>query len=111
MSEVNIKNMHNDSIQFPEKGFYYHYKHDPVGDINNYAYEVVGIGRNTEEKTFTVLYYPLYKNDWMSPADYQSRPLSMFLENVEKDGKVIPRFWRIVDTEVLAKLEEIKKSL
>lgn len=99
------------NLQFPEKGFYYHYKHDTAGEINNYAYEVVGIGRNTEEKTFTVLYRPLYKNDWMSPADYQSRPLEMFLENVEKDGKFMPRFWRIVDSETIVKLEDIKKKL
>jgi hypothetical protein len=24
----------------PEPGFYYHYKHDPNGTVNNYAYEV-----------------------------------------------------------------------
>ncbi len=33
----------------PEKGFYYHYKHDPKGEVNNYAYEVMGVGSHTEE--------------------------------------------------------------
>ena len=28
----------------PENGFYYHYKHDPNGPLNDYAYEVVGVG-------------------------------------------------------------------
>ncbi len=54
--------MHNTTI-FPEKGFYYHYKHDPHGKKYNYMYEVVGIARNTEENTFTVLYRPLYESE------------------------------------------------
>jgi hypothetical protein len=33
------------------RGFYYHYKHDSTKGFTDYAYEVVGIGRNTEEKT------------------------------------------------------------
>lgn len=33
----------------PEVGFYYHYKHDPTGSVNNYAYEVVGVGFHTED--------------------------------------------------------------
>lgn len=35
--------------KIPEKGFYYHYKHDPKGEFNNYAYEVVGLGLHTED--------------------------------------------------------------
>ena len=35
--------------KIPEKGFYYHYKHDPAGPMNNYAYELVGIGIHSEE--------------------------------------------------------------
>lgn len=78
-------------MDLPQKGFYVHYKHDPSGVPYNYMYEVVGIGRNTEEETYTVLYRPLYKSDWMSPADFQSRPLDMFLEEIEKDGIELPR--------------------
>ncbi len=92
----------------PEKGFYRHYKHDPNGPFNNYSYEVVGIGRNTEEKTLTVLYRPLYESSWMPPADLQSRPLEMFMGAVEKDGEVIPRFSKIEDPEIVSKLLEIK---
>jgi len=97
--------------KLPEKGFYYHYKHDPEGPINNYAYEVIGIGRNTEEGTLTVLYKPLYESEWMPPADYQSRPLEMFTGNVTKEEKTFPRFTKIVDTEVIDKLEAIRKQL
>lgn len=32
----------------PELGFYYHYKHDPTGAVNNYAYEILNIGHHTE---------------------------------------------------------------
>lgn len=35
-------------MQTPEKGFYYHYKHDPNGSFDNYAYEVLNIGHHTE---------------------------------------------------------------
>jgi hypothetical protein len=97
--------------QIPEKGFYMHYKHDPNGKAFNFMYEVIGIGRNTEEKTFTVLYRPLYVNDWMTPADYQSKPIEIFLESVDKDGKTMPRFIRIIDPELISKLEESRNEL
>jgi hypothetical protein len=90
----------SDTPKFPEKGFYVHYKHDPAGAPLNYTYEVIGIGRNTEEDTFTVLYKPLYESTWMKPADYQSRPLEMFMGTVEKDGKTMPRFRKIPDPRI-----------
>lgn len=97
-------------MNIPEKGLYYHYKHTN-DSVNNYAYEVIGVGRNTEENTFTVLYRPLYESDWMPPADFQSRPLDMFMGNVEKEGKVFPRFSQITDPEVVTKLLEIKRRM
>ncbi|MES2953097.1 MAG: DUF1653 domain-containing protein [Patescibacteria group bacterium] len=99
------------NLKLPEKGFYQHYKHDPTGPENNYMYEVVGIGRNTEEKTLTVLYRPLYRSEWMPPADYQSRPLEMFTGSVEKDGSTTPRFTKITDPELTEKLTEIRGSM
>lgn len=98
-------------MKIPEKGFYYHYKHNSDADLNNCAYEVIGIGRNTEEKTFTVLYRPLYENDWMKPADLQSRPLDMFMDNVTKDGKTFPRFTKITDPKIIEELEKIKNEM
>lgn len=89
----------------PQKGFYIHYKHDPEGEENNYIYEVIGIARHTEDKTYTVLYRPMYENDWFYPADYQSRPLDMFNENVIKDGESIPRFKLILDKVKIKELE------
>lgn len=96
--------------EIPQKGYYYHYKHTE-DSINNYAYEVMGIARNTEEKTFTVLYRPLYESEWMKPADFQSRPLEMFMGEVEKDGKTFPRFSKITDPEIIEKLEKIKREM
>ncbi len=95
----------------PEKGFYYHYKHDADKDLNNYAYEVIGVGLHTEERTYTVLYRPLYKNTFLAPADYCARPLDMFMEDVTKDGKTFPRFQKIADPEVIAALAEIRDRM
>lgn len=95
-------------MHLPQKGFYRHYKHDPNGPLYNYTYEVIGIGRNTEEGTLTVLYRPLYDSAWMSPADYQSRPLEMFVSDVMKDGKTFPRFVRITDPGLVARLEVVR---
>src|SRR5436305_12798626 len=33
----------------PEPGYYYHFKHDPNGPLNNYAYYIYGVGHHTEE--------------------------------------------------------------
>lgn len=98
-------------MNIPEKGFYVHYKHDPSGVPHNYMYEVVGIGRNTEDKTLTVLYRPLYKSEWMPPADLQSRPLEMFFEEVEKDGIKLLRFTLITDPALIAELEGVKQAM
>ncbi len=103
----------------PEPGFYYHYKHDPAGPLENYAYEVIGTGCNTEgdwasPDAYFVIYRPLYEN---SPA-YEAgwlwylRPATMFMEDVMKpDGMQTPRFHRIVNPEIVSELEERRKEL
>jgi hypothetical protein len=96
---------------FPQKGFYVHYKHDPSGVPHNYMYEVVGIGRNTEDKNYTVIYRPMYEFDWMPPANFQSRPLEMFLEEVEKEGIKIPRFRLITDSKLIEELEKVRSVM
>jgi hypothetical protein len=101
----------------PEKGFYYHYKHDPKGTVNNYAYEFIGVGHHTEddcrpEDQLLGVYRPLYeafvyKNGKM----FDVRPLSMWMEDVTKDGKTFPRFARITDELVIKQLESIRKEM
>ncbi len=101
----------------PEKAFYYHYKHDATGPVNNYAYEFMGVGHHTEddcrpEDRHLAVYRPLYdafvyKNGKM----FDVRPLSMFMEEVAKDGKTFPRFARITDATVIAELMDIRKEM
>ena len=98
-------------MHIPENGFYYHYKHDPAGAFNNYAYEVVGLARHSEDKSHYVMYRPLYKAEWLIPAQVVVRPLTTFLEHILKDGKLVPRFRRIQDIECVAKLNQVRDSM
>lgn len=98
----------------PEKGFYYHYKHDPNGSLENYAYEVIGVGHHTEEEGLNmVIYRPLYEGAlvWKMGKLFDIRPLEMFMEEVTKDDKTFPRFWKITDSEIIAKLREIRDRM
>ena len=60
-------------------GKYKHYK----GNL----YEVIGVAHHSETLEDMVVYRALY-NDF----DLWVRPLSMFLENVEINGVIMPRF-------------------
>src|SRR3954454_6436608 len=40
---------HPDAKKLPEPGYYYHFKHDPSGPLNNYAYYIYGVGHHTED--------------------------------------------------------------
>jgi hypothetical protein len=101
----------------PENGFYYHYKHDPNGEINNYAYEVLGVGCHTEddcreEDVHMVVYRPLYESSvYKAGKLFDLRPLEMWLSNEEKTGKGLPRFRKITDTTALAALMKIKEQM
>ncbi len=105
---MNTADHTSSTIQIPENGFYYHNKHDPAGPINQYAYEVIGVAKDTEDEHLSVLYRPLYDSAWMPPATYQSRPLEMFVGTITKDGKTIDRFQKITDPDTLQKLHEIR---
>ena len=98
----------------PEPGFYYHYKHDPAGPVNNYTYEFIGVGFHTEEVTHFVIYRPLYdasvskaESDLGIPC-FDARPLEMWMGEIEKDGKMMPRFRKITNPSVIVELEKIK---
>lgn len=101
-----------------ERGFYYHYKHDPQGKINNYAYEVLGFGFHTEienkEDSQMVIYRPLYPAAFVYQKDksFYLRPLKMFQENVLIKGEEeIPRFTKIKDSKVIKVLNEIRHEM
>jgi hypothetical protein len=51
-------------------------------------YDVIGVARHSETMEDHVIYRPLYPSE----SEYWIRPLSMFFETVERDGKVVPRF-------------------
>ena len=98
-------------METPTKGFYYHYKHDDQISVNNYAYEVLGVALHTEDRTYTVIYRPLYENKFLEGADFCARPLSMFLESVTKNDVTTPRFTLITDSAILAELAKIKSLM
>ncbi len=93
-----------------EKGFYYHFKHNQE-DIFDHAYEVVMVGRDTETENPVVIYRPLYKLDFIEGLDACVRPLAIFTDIVERDGKSQPRFSKITDPEIIKKLEEKKREM
>lgn len=66
------------------KGVYRHFK----GNI----YFVRGVATHTETKERLVVYYDLRK-----PDDIWVRPVSMFIEEVEHEGKRVPRFQKLQD--------------
>lgn len=108
-----------DLPQLPEFGFYYHYKHDPDGPLNNYAYFVFNVGYHTEDDCrlvdqWSVDYLPLYDSHVFRIGKGKvsdSRPLSMFMSTVQKDGKTIPRFTKIQDASVIDILMGMKKAM
>lgn len=55
----------------------------------NKDYRIIAISCNTEDLTWYVVYEALYKNN---VSQIWHRPLDMFLETVEIDGTIVPRF-------------------
>jgi hypothetical protein len=53
----------------------------------------------------------LYESSFLGEAGVLARPLSMFMENIEKEGKTIPRFSHITNPELVAKLSKIRGTL
>ena len=67
----------------------------PLGLYRHYKggeYEVIGVVRHSESEEPLVLYRPLY-ND----SGWWVRPFAMFVEQVEIDGHMQPRFAAVDD--------------
>jgi len=62
-------------------GRYRHYK--------NKDYKVIGVAKHSETLEELVIYEALYDN---KESKLWARPKSMFLEEVDFEGKVVPRF-------------------
>jgi hypothetical protein len=59
-----------------------------------------------------VVYRPLYEASVFKAGKlFDLRPLEMWMGEVSKDGKTTPRFKKIIDPDVIAKLEIIKKKM
>ena len=102
----------------PEPGYYYHFKHDPAGPSNNYAYYIYGVGHHTEDDcpsadAFMQVYRPLYDNSYAyrNGGLFDLRPLHMFYQPALKDGKSVARFTKITDPKLLAELRAVKERM
>ncbi len=101
----------------PEPGYYYHYKHDPKGAVNNYAYYICGVGHHTEEDCrpedrYMQVYKPLYDSFvYQNGKMFDLRPLDMFYEPVLVGAEIRPRFAKISDPEVLKQLKAIRRQM
>jgi hypothetical protein len=67
-----------------KKGIYLHFK--------GKKYRVLGVGKHSETLEDLVVYQGLYDSDEFGKNPIWVRPLKMFVEEVEVDGKKQPRF-------------------
>lgn len=67
-------------------GVYRHYKNP------DHLYQVIGLAIHTETNEEMVVYKPLYKIENLPDDILFVRPKTMFLEEIEIDGKKIRRF-------------------
>ncbi|HYU11550.1 MAG TPA: DUF1653 domain-containing protein [Stellaceae bacterium] len=101
----------------PEPGYYYHFKHDPNGPLNNYAYYIYGVGHHTEddcrpEDAFMQVYRPLYDGyAYRHGGMFDLRPLDMFYAPATSNGKEVPRFTKITNPDVIAQLKAIRARM
>ena len=80
------------------KGYYQHFK----GNI----YRVIGVGKHSETTEELVVYEGLYDG----PHGYGAiwiRPVPMFEETIERDGKTMRRFAPISDAEAIEILDKV----
>ena len=67
-----------------EKGMYRHNK-------SGQSYEVLGVALQTETDEPLVIYRPLYESE----IELFARSYAMFVEDVELDGEMMPRFEKV----------------
>lgn len=95
--------------------FYYHYKHDQTGPVNNHAYEFLNLAHHTEmrgEEALMLVYRPLSESFvYKEGKHWDVRPLAMVMEPVDKPEYKGPRFIKIEDEKVIAGLEKIRDEM
>jgi len=60
-------------------------------------YEVIGVAHHSETLEELVVYRALYNSEEFGPNALWVRPKKMFLENVIRDNKEMPRFRYVGD--------------
>lgn len=55
-------------------------------------YEVLGVARHSETLEELVVYRALYESEEFGENALWVRPVSMFVEEIERDGKIVKRF-------------------
>lgn len=73
--------------QVPVGSQFLHYK--------GMRYVILSIGRHSESEDLHVVYQALYADEEFGDGAIWIRPLGMFLQTIEIEGKTIPRFTRI----------------
>lgn len=81
----NVPPLSNEALEL-KPGIYEHFKPE------HHRYRVLGVARHSETMEEMVVYQALYGD-----GDLWIRPLKIFLEEAEVDGKKVPRFKRISD--------------
>jgi hypothetical protein len=74
--------------QYPLTGVYEQYK----SKADKRYYQVLGFAKHTETDEILAVYIPLYVIPEHTGLRLQVRPLDMFMEEVEHNGEVVPRF-------------------
>ncbi len=68
---------------------YAHYKSTELDPKNC---EIINLAKHTETDEIIVIYRPLYDCEWLENYELCVRPVEMFMENVEHNGVIVPRF-------------------
>ena len=91
-----MKTSGNLETKYPPVGIYEHYKSTPQ---NRRYYQILGFAKHTENEEILAVYVPLYVIPEHKGLRLQARPLKMFIESVELDGEMVPRF-RFIGSEI-----------
>lgn len=103
----------------PVPGYYLHYKHNPNGELGNYAYLIGGVGFHTEKSgEWYMNYLPLYREASVYQASvtlgiicYDNRPLEMWMSEVVVDGVRRPRYVRVTDEHAIVLYDALYHEL
>lgn len=70
------------------------YRHYKSTWWTHHTYEVIGIAKHSETEEELVIYKPLFdaESTWLGNAQFAARPVSMRFDQIEWEGKSMPRF-------------------